>query len=234
MPPEQLVDVPVPLVHGRSSYDQETRLLLESLHRSREEALEAARLVPVAEEQMFEEEEERRRRRPWWRSRGSFLTSVLVAGAGSFSPATSALVVGTAPLHTMSRSFIRTHGSAWCWWLVVSGFRGLASLGPFLGAPAGSPVQVKYTGGTGSGAWHLLTPSWVPSVLCCTTVMEVVEVVQLVLLLRDRSWYASATDHAGRGGGLLRRAALVQFLDKVADLPVASMTGCRVVPGSFQ
>ena len=58
MPPEQLVDVPVPLVHGRSSYDQETRLLLESLHRSREEALEAARLVPVAEEQMLEEEEE--------------------------------------------------------------------------------------------------------------------------------------------------------------------------------
>ena len=31
------------------------------------------------------------------------------------------------------------------------GFRGLASLGPFLGAPAGSPEQVKYTGGTGSG-----------------------------------------------------------------------------------
>ena len=26
MPPEQLVDVPVPQVHGRSSYDQETRL----------------------------------------------------------------------------------------------------------------------------------------------------------------------------------------------------------------
>ena len=34
------------------------RLLLESLHRSREEALEAARLVPVAEEQMLEVEEE--------------------------------------------------------------------------------------------------------------------------------------------------------------------------------
>ena len=58
MPPEQLVDAPVPLVHGSSSYDAETRLLLESLHRSREEALEAARLVPVAEEQFFEEEEE--------------------------------------------------------------------------------------------------------------------------------------------------------------------------------
>ena len=87
------------------------------------------------------------------------------------------------------------------------GFRGLASLGPFLGAPAGSPEQVKYTGGTGSGAWHPLTPSWVPSVVCRTTVMEDVEVVQLVLLLGDRSWYASATDHAGRGGGQFRRAS---------------------------
>ena len=29
----------------------------------------------------------------------------------------------------------------------------MASLGPPLGAPAGSPGQVKYTGGTGSGAW---------------------------------------------------------------------------------
>ena len=33
----------------------------------------------------------------------------------------------------------------------------------FLGAPAGSPGQGKHTGGTGSGAWHPLTPSWVPS-----------------------------------------------------------------------
>ena len=57
MPPEQLVDVPVPLVHERFSYDQETRLLLESLHRSRE-ALEATRLVLLEEEQMDEEEEE--------------------------------------------------------------------------------------------------------------------------------------------------------------------------------
>ena len=32
MPPEQVVDVPVPQIHERSSYDQETRLLLESLH----------------------------------------------------------------------------------------------------------------------------------------------------------------------------------------------------------
>ena len=32
-----------------------------------------------------------------------------------------------------------------------------------MGAPAGSPGQVKYTGGTGSGACHPLTPSWVPA-----------------------------------------------------------------------
>ena len=58
MPPEQLVDVPVPLVHGSSSYDQETRLLLESLHKRRE-AEEAARLALV-EEQMEEDGEEER------------------------------------------------------------------------------------------------------------------------------------------------------------------------------
>ena len=111
----------------------------------------------------------RKNRRKRWRSRGFFVTSVLAGGAGTCMPAASVLVVGTAPLHTMSRSFIRTHGSAWCWWLVGPGFRGMASLGPFLGAPAGSPGQVKYAGGTGSGAWHPLTPSWVPSVVCRTT-----------------------------------------------------------------
>ena len=31
-----------------------------------------------------------------------------------------------------------------------------------LGCPCRSPGQIKYTGGTGSGAWHPLTPSWVP------------------------------------------------------------------------
>ena len=60
MPPEQLVDVPVPQVHERSSrslvYEQWTRFL-ESLHR-RWEAEEAARLALLEEEQMDEEEEE--------------------------------------------------------------------------------------------------------------------------------------------------------------------------------
>ena len=114
---------------------------------------------------------------------------------------------GSAHLHIMSLSFIQTHGSALCWWMVGLGSRAWHPLDPFLGAPAGSPGQVKYTGGTGSGAWHPLTPSWVPSVVCCTTVMEDVEVVQLVLLLGDRSWYTSATDLAGRGGGQFRRAS---------------------------
>ena len=53
--------------------------------------------------------------------------------------------------------------------------------------------------------------------------------VQLVLLLGDRSWYASATDHAGCGGGRFRRASTGAVLDKAADLPVASMTGAWVV-----
>ena len=48
MPPEQLVDVPVPQVHEESSYERETRLIGERL----------ARLVSVEEEQMHEEEVE--------------------------------------------------------------------------------------------------------------------------------------------------------------------------------
>ena len=60
MPPEQLVDVPVPQVHERSSrslvYEQGKRFL-EGLHR-RWEAEEAARLALLEEEQMDEDEEE--------------------------------------------------------------------------------------------------------------------------------------------------------------------------------
>ena len=60
MPPEQLVDVPVPQVHERSSrslvYEQGKRFL-EDLHR-RWEAEEAARLALLEEEQMDEDEEE--------------------------------------------------------------------------------------------------------------------------------------------------------------------------------
>ena len=68
------------------------------------------------------------------RSRASLLTSVLGAGVSSCSLAACALVGGSAPLHTMSQNSTRTHGSAWCWWLVGPGFRGLASPDPFLGA----------------------------------------------------------------------------------------------------
>ena len=97
-------------------------------------------------------------------------------------PAASALVDGIAHLHTMSLSFIQTHGCALCWRMVGPGFRGLASLGPFLGAPAGSPGQVKYTGGTGSGAWHPLTPSWVPvRGASAPQFMEAVEVFSMYL-----------------------------------------------------
>ena len=60
MPPEQLVDVPVPQVHERSSrslvYEKGKRFL-EGLHR-RWEAEEAARLALLEEEQMDEDEEE--------------------------------------------------------------------------------------------------------------------------------------------------------------------------------
>ena len=128
MPPELLVDVPVPQVPVRSSsslvYD------LESLHRWWE-AQSAARPALLEEEQMDEDEEEEEvevsRFLPHFRPR-RWCWCVLAA---------SALVGGTAHLHTMSLSFIQTHGSALCWWTMGPGFRGLASLGPLLGAPAG-------------------------------------------------------------------------------------------------
>ena len=62
----------------------------------------------------------RTRKRKRWRARGSFLTSVLVAGAGACLLAASAHMDGSAPLHTTSLSSIQTRGSAICGggWLV--------------------------------------------------------------------------------------------------------------------
>ena len=53
----------------------------------------------------------------------------------------------------------------------------------------------------------------------------------MCLLQWSRSWYVSATDHAGTWWwdclcGVLPQ---VQFLDKVVDTPVASMTGAFVL-----
>ena len=169
----------------------------------------------------------RKRKRKRWRSRGSFLTSVLVVGAGTCMPAAFALVDGTAHLHTMSLSFIQTHGSALCWWMVGPGFRGLASLGPFLGAPAGCTGQVKFSGGTGSGAWHPLTPSWVPvRGASAPQIMETVEVVQHVpggeLIVVCQCHRSCRYVEVASLFGVLPQ---VQFFDKVVDMPVASLTG---------
>ena len=79
------------------------------------------------------------------RSRASLLISVHVSGAGSCSLTALARMDGSAHSHTMSLSSTQTHGSAMCWWLAGVWVQG----------------QVKHTGGTGSGAWHPLTPSWV-------------------------------------------------------------------------
>ena len=61
MPPEQLVDVPVPQVHERSSrslvYEQGTRFL-ESLHRRRRAARWREQIALQEEEEMDEDEEE--------------------------------------------------------------------------------------------------------------------------------------------------------------------------------
>ena len=53
----------------------------------------------------------------------------------------------------------------------------------------------------------------------------------MCLLQGNRSWYASATDHAGtwRWPALCGVLPQVQFLDKAVDMPVASMTGAWVV-----
>ena len=207
MPPEQLVDVPVPLVHERSSrslvYEQGKRFL-EGLHR-RWEAEEAARLALLEEEQMDEDEEEEEvvvsRFLPHFRPR-RWCRFVL---AGRICP--HGWQCTFAHSHTMSLSFIQTHGSAMCWWMAGLGFRGLASLGPFLGAPAGSPGQVKLYWRHGVRGLASPDPFLGAFRGGRTTIMEDVEVVQLVLLLGDRSWYASATDHAGCGGGQFRRAS---------------------------
>ena len=53
--------------------------------------------------------------------------------------------------------------AGWAW------VQGLGIPWTLLGCPCRSPGQVKNTGGTGSGAWHPLTPSWVPSVVRRTT-----------------------------------------------------------------
>ena len=110
------------------------------------------------------------------------------------------------------------------------GSRGLASLGPFLGAPAGSPGQVKYTGGTGSGAWHPLTSSWV--LVCGVSapqIMEVVEVFQHVPSAGEQI----VVCQCHRSCRYVEVASLcgvlpqVQFLDKAVDMPVASHARCR-------
>ena len=134
---------------------------------------------------------------------------------------------GSAPLHTMSLSSIQTHGSAM--WLRVTG------LGP--------------------GAWHPLDPSWVPLPVpgagkiywghgvrglaspdpflgafpWCDVpqIMEDVEVVQHVptameLIVVCQCHRSCRYVEVASLYGVLPQ---VQFLDKVVDMPVASMTG---------
>ena len=164
MPPEQVVDVPVPRFMGG--------LLMIRRHASFLRAFTGVgrRLWRRPGLSLWQRS---RWMRYWkmkrWKSRGSYLTSVLVANADTCLPATSALVGGTAHLHTMSLSFIQTHGSALRWWVVGPGSRGLASPDPFLGAFRGVP-------------YHRTWKMWRWFSLC--------------LLLGNRSWYASATDLA--------------------------------------
>ena len=108
-------------------------------------------------------------------------------------------------------------------------FPGLGIPWTLLVCPCRSPGQVKYTGGTGSGAWHPLTPSWVPPstsldasswtrLLLCPLLLRQVQllgkVVDTPVVLNDRIMVQT-----------------VQFLDKVIDVPVAMQ---RHVPMVFE
>ena len=78
----------------------------------------------------------------------------------------------------------------------VRGFRGLASLGPFLGAPAG-PRAGKIYWVHGVRVLASPDPFLGASPWCVSTIdYGGVEVIQHVLLW-NRSWFTSATDHAG-------------------------------------
>ena len=225
MPPEQLVDVPVPQVHERSSRSllhEKGKSLLEGLHR-RQEAEGGVSRLPFWKRRRWMRT--RMRKRLW--SRGSFLTSVLVAGAGTCLLAASALMDGSALLHTMSLSFIQTHGSAM--WLRVTGLvQGLGIPWTLPGCPCRFSGAGKCTGGTGSGAWHPLTPSWVPvRGASAPQIMEAVEVVQHVptageLIVVCQCHRSCRYVEVASLYGVLPQA---QFLDKVVDMPVASMTG---------
>ena len=128
MPPEQLVDVPVPQVSERSS-----RSLLHEVLRRRQEAEEAARWREQnalleeedEEEEEDDEEEEFSRFPPHFRPRRwcQFLL------AGSICPRGWQCTFAH-----MSQSCIRTHGSARWWWVAGVRVQGLASPDPFLGA----------------------------------------------------------------------------------------------------
>ena len=191
MPPEQLVAVPVPQVPERPG-TRELHEVLRRLQKVEEATRWGEQNALLEEEEMDEDEEEEE-----VRARGSFLTSVLVAGAGTCLLAASALMDGSAPLHTMSLSSIQTHGSA-----CGGGWLGL-----------------------GPGTWHPLDPSWVPlpvpgagkihwehgvrglasldpllRAFRCETYhrsWKLWRCFSMCLLRLNGLWYASATDHAG-------------------------------------
>ena len=99
----------------------------------------------------------------------------------------------------MSLSFIQTRGSAVCWWMAGPGSRRLASLRPFLGASTWCVSATDHE--AVEVVQHL--PGGELIVVCqCHRSCRYVEVASLF--------------------GVLPQA---QFLDKVVDMPVASMTG---------
>ena len=143
MPPEQLVDVPVPQI---------PRGLAEgSFMRSSAGCRRWRRRQGGVSRMPFWKRRRWMRTRKRWRALVSFLTSVHVAGAGTCKSAAFALVDGSAPLHTMSLSSIQTHGSAMWWWVAGVWVQGLDIPCTLLGCPCRSPGQLKFSGARGQG-----------------------------------------------------------------------------------
>ena len=203
MPPEQLVDVPVP----------SRRQLFEVLSRS-----QSLQEEEVAEDEV-EEEVVGSRFLPHFRPR----RWCWYVRAGGICPRGWQCTFAHHESELHPDSWEVLGGGGW----LVSGSRGLASLGPFMGAPAGPGAGKIYWG---HGVRGLASPD---------------------PLLGAIPWCASTTDH-GRGGGdsacaycrgtdrgmpvptimlgvevasLCGVLPQVQFLDKAVDMPVASMTG---------
>ena len=150
-PPNMVVDEPVPQIAEEIVERPVPPVVLRALQELRRRNLEQNAFEEDEEEEEEDEEEVKISRfPPHFRLR--LWCRFLLAGSTCPHGWQCTFAHHESQLHP--DSWLVQCGVGW----LVFGSRGLASLRPFVGAPAGSPGQVKCTGGTGSGAWHPLTP----------------------------------------------------------------------------